>query len=505
MTTNSATKRVIKNASVGILLKLLTILFTFINRTLFIKVLGEQYLGINGLYSNILAVLSLADLGVNSVLMFFLYEPLVHKDEQKLVTLITYFKKVYNIIAISIFVIGLALIPFLPSLVTNTRLTYSELVVYYLLFLINTCCSYLAIYKSTILVADQLAYVVNTVNFTFTVVQSLVQIFILYITEEYAFYLIVAIACTLGNNILLTILNNKRYPFLKTVLPEKNISGFKRKILSNIKNVFLYRIGGTIMNSTDNILISVLIGTSIVGYYSNYTLIVTNLMLLLMFFSQAIMSAMGNFGVDADSDRRELVFRTVMLIYAVIAAFMCGCIVSMMNDFMIFWLGDGKYVLSQSFVFVLTAKLFVDIITSPNWTFRESAGLFKEVRLVMFVAAVLNLILSVLFEQIIGLAGIIIATSAAKILTLFWYEPRTFYRKIFKKPLLRYWSYEMRLIIMAVASIALSFGLSNLFSGSLIGMVVKIVISAISTIIVFGVLGRNTEEFRFCINKIRRS
>ena len=96
-----------------------------------------------------------------------------------------------------------------------------------------------------------------------------------------------------------------------------------------------------------------------------------------MFFSQAIMSAMGNFGVDADSDRRELVFRTVMLIYAGIAAFMCGCIVSMMNDFMIFWLGDGKYILSQSFVFVLTAKLFVDIITSPNWTFRESVKLWR--------------------------------------------------------------------------------------------------------------------------------
>ena len=173
------TGKLVKNTALGILFKILTIAFTFVNRTLFIRVLGEQYLGINGLCSNVLSVLSLADLGVNSVLMFFLYEPLVHRDEKKLSTLIAYFRKVYFAIAGIVLVVGLSLIPFLPYLVKGADLSKTELILYYVLFLINTCCSYLAVYKSTMLIADQSAYIVNTVNFVFTVIQSLLLIGIL--------------------------------------------------------------------------------------------------------------------------------------------------------------------------------------------------------------------------------------------------------------------------------------------------------------------------------------
>lgn len=498
----SFTGKLVKNTALGILFKILTIAFTFVNRTLFIRVLGEQYLGINGLYSNVLSVLSLADLGVNSVLMFFLYEPLAHKDEKKLSTLIAYFRKVYFAIAGIVLVVGLSLIPFLPYLVKGADLSKTELILYYVLFLINTCCSYLAVYKSTMLIADQSAYIVNTVNFVFTVIQSLLQIGILYITKNYVYYLLVVIVCTLGNNIILTVISGKRYPFLSSVTPDRDVGNLKKRIFSNIKNVFLYRVGGTIMNSTDNILISVLIGTSVVGYYSNYALIITNLTALLMFFSQAMMTSMGNFGVDADVDKKELVFRSSMLIYAGIAAFATSCIVTMMNDFMTIWLKDEQYLLSDAFVWVLGFKLFIDIITSPNWTFRESAGLFKEVRLIMFLAAIINLILSVLLAKPFGLAGIIVATSIAKILTLFWYEPRTFYRKIFCKNLLRYWTYHATLMIICVLCIIGNYVLSSSLSPSLIGILAKIIVSALFTIVVFSVMLGRTNEYKFCMGKI---
>lgn len=501
-TMSGFTDKLIKNTVLGILFKVMTIFFTFINRTLFIHILGEQYLGINGLYSNILSVLSLADLGVNSVLMFFLYEPLAHRDEKKLSTLIAYFRKVYYIIAGSVFAVGICLIPFLSYLVNGTNLSNMELVLYYVLFLINTCCSYLAVYKSTMLIADQSAYIVNTVNFTFTVVQSLLQIGVLYVTKNYVFYLLVVIACTLANNALLTIISEKKYPFLNRVAPNRDIGELKKKIFSNIKNVFLYRVGGTVMNSTDNILISILIGTTVVGFYSNYALIITNLTTLLMFFSQAMMASMGNFGVDADTDKKELVFRSSMFIYACIAAFSTACIVSMMNDFMIIWLRDGRYLLSDTFVWVLGFKLFVDIITSPNWTFRESAGLFREVRMIMFLAAVVNLVLSVLLAKPFGLAGIIIATSLSKIVTLFWYEPRTFYRKVFHKPLIRYWVYQTKLLFPCAISIVLSALLSEKIPGSIVGIAVKIVLSACCTVSIFAVALHKSMEYQFCFGKI---
>lgn len=496
------TGKLVKNTVLGILFKVLTISFTFVNRTLFIYVLGEQYLGINGLYSNILSVLSLADLGINSVLMFFLYEPLVHKDERKISTLIAYFRKIYYVIALVVFFVGICLIPFLQYLVNGSNLNNTELVLYYVLFLLNTCFSYLAVYKSTMLIADQCAYIVNTVNFAFTIIQSLLQIAILYITRNYMFYLFAVIGCTLGNNLLLTVISSKRYPYLNSVTPNKDIRNLKQKIFSNIKSVFLYRVGGTIINSTDNILISVLLGTTVVGYYSNYALITLNLNALVMFFSQAIMTSMGNFGVEASIEKKELIFRSSMLIYALIAAFTTSCIVCMMNDFMTLWLKDEQYLLSNVVVCLLGFKLFVDISTSPNWTFRESAGLFKEVRLIMFLAAIINLILSVILANPFGLAGIVIATSLSKIFTLCWYEPLTLYKKIFHKPLLKYWSYNIMLIAVSGVCIEMSYLLSMFISNSLIGIIVKILIAALCTLFIFVLTLRQRKEFIFCYSKI---
>lgn len=495
------TSKLIKNTVLGILFKLLIMVFTFVNRTIFIHILGEQYLGISGLYSNILSVLSLADLGINSVLMFFLYEPLVHKDERKLSSLIAYFKKIYRFIAVLIFGVGISLIPFLPYLVNGSNLNESELICFYVLYLINTCLSYLAVYKSTILIADQNAYIVNTVNFIFTVIQSLLQIGILYFTENYTLYLIAVISCTLGNNVTLTLISNRKYPFLRSVVTNFDIGDLKREIFSNIKSVFLYRIGGTIMNSTDNILISILIGTTVVGYYSNYSLIITNLTSLLMFFSQAMMTSMGNFGVDSDADLKEHVFRSSMLIYTLIGTFAASCIVCMMNDFMGIWLNSNTYLLDETFVWVLAFKLFIDIITSPNWTFRESAGLFREVRYIMIIAAIINIVLSILLSNPCGLAGIILATSLSKIATLYWYEPRIFYNKIFRKPLYRYWGYHFKLIIISFLCIILSYLITKFISVSLLGILMKIVIAGLCTLIIFIMIFRKSKEFRFCYSR----
>ena len=215
------------------------------------------------------------------------------------------------------------------------------------------------------------------------------------------------------------------------------------------------------------------------------------------------MTSLGNYSVDADVEKKEMVFRSSMLIYAGIAAFSASCIVCMMNDFMTIWLKDEHYLLSDAFVWVLGFKVFIDIITSPNWTFRESTGLFKEVRWIMFLAAVINLILSVVLAKILGLAGIIIATSISKIVTLFWYEPRTFYKKVFHKPLTRYWKYQVELIAVCVISVIVSAEISNTIRCSLAGILAKIVIAGCSTLIMFVTLLGKKREFHFCISKVQ--
>lgn len=494
---DSATKKIARNAGISLFCKFLAMGFAFVDRFLFVKILGEQYLGINGLYTNVLSVLSLADLGINTVFLYFLYEPLVNKDEQKLSALITFFRKVYWLVAGAILGVGLSLVPFLHFLVNGVDLTTKELIGYYLLFLINTACSYLAVYKSTILVADQAGYITNTINLIVNISKSLLQIAILYFTHSYVLYLVSVIVCTLLNNLCLTIISGKRYPFIKTVNFDGDVKQLKYKIFSNIKDVFLYRIGATIINSTDNILISVLVGTAAVGYYSNYSMITRNLTMILMIFSQAVMTALGNFAVKAEKEKKELVFRTVMLLYSAVGAFIMACLVSMMNDFIMFWIRDEHYVLSSLFVWCLSFKIFIDVITSPNWMLREAVGLFKEVRIIMLMAAVANLVISIALGEVFAVEGIILATVIAKLITLFWYEPRTFYRKVFFKPISRYWKYQIFMLSICAISISGSFFANKFFGSSLVEMCAKIAVCAVVTAGVFFIFSFKSNEFKF--------
>ena len=491
--------KVVKNTGLGILFKLMLMLLTFINRSVFIYALNEDFLGISGLYTNILSVLALADLGVNTVLMYFLYEPLAKQDNKRLAALIGSFRKIYRVIAGAVFAVGIAFVPFLPFIIHDSTLSRHQLTVYYILYLINAACSYLAVYKSTLLLADQKAYLVNFITFVVSAVQNLGYIVVLLATHNYTLYLCVMIAGTLATNLILTFVTNRQYSFLQKIKPEAISRPVRDKIYSSIKSVFLYRVGGTIMNSTDNILISILVNTAAVGFYSNYVLITGNVMLLLNFFSQAVMTSMGNYNVGADREKQERLFRTVQLIYWGIAAFAASCLLTMMNDFMHWWIRDDKYILGQGFVVVLAVKLFVDIITSPNWMFREASGLFREVRNIMMWAAGVNIVLSVILGKTNGLAGIVIATSIAKLVTLFWYEPRTFYHKVFEKPLLRYWSYQARLFLMAAVSVIFCCGCAVFLPGGLFGCLVKIAVCGILTGIIFIVFAIRTQEGRFLL------
>ena len=504
MNKNSAVRKITRNAGISILCKIIAMGFVLVDRFLFIKILGEQYLGINGLYSNILSVLSLADLGIYTVFLFFLYEPLVHKDEKRLATLVCFFRKTYRLIAAIVFLIGVSIIPFLHLLVNGVDLTPQELIGYYLLFVINTSCSYLAVYKSTILIADQSGYIANTINLVISISKCIIQIVILYFTKSYVLYLLAVILCTLINNLCLSIITGKRYPFLKKYDQNIDAKELKTKIFSNIRDVFLYRVGATIMNSTDNILISVLVGTVAVGHYSNYSFITTYITAILMIFSQAVMTAIGNYSVDAESEKKENAFRTVMLIYALIGTFVASCLIVMMNDFIILWIKDPNYVLSSFFVWCFAIKIYIDIINSPNWMFREAVGLFKEVRIVMFVAALINLLASIILGKIWGTAGIILATAAANIMTLFWFEPQIFYKKLFFKQVNLYWRYQSFLLLISAICIMTNYLIGNLLGISYFEMIVKIIICGMITICIFTAFCFNKKEFKLIISKIKR-
>ena len=480
----SRVKNTVRNSVVGIFSYLLTSVLTFVSRAVFIQHLGEQYLGISGLYSNVLAVLALSDLGVNTVMVYSLYRPIAEHDTQRISVLIRYFKKLYGLVAIIIAALGILCIPLLPYIVNDSILTQQELVRYYLLVLANSVCSYLAISKSTLIRADQNMNIIQGVQTATSFLMHAAQIIVLITTRNYTIYLVMPIVSTLTNNILLARIADRKYPYLREKIGDKAVEKEIRvKLLSNLKATFLYKLGATIINSTDNILISIMLGTVVVGYYNNYYTVVTMVNAIINIGINSVLASIGNYYATKEARDRFGLFKLLLFGFYALAGFCAASYLAVFDDFIAWWIGD-RFVLGTVFLAALVANCTVACISNPLWMSRESSGVFKSVRYVMLSAALINIILSILLGKIMGLAGIILATALARLVTLFWYEPRILCRKVFHVQISEYWSYILRLLLAMIPSVLCGLLAHQYGTTNLLVMLLKVVfcgtISAVS-------------------------
>lgn len=504
MNHKSRTYNTVKNASISTLIQLLTLIASFVSRTIFIKVLGDQYLGISGLYSNILSVLSLADLGITTVMTFSLYKPIAEHDTEKVSSLLAYFKKIYRYIALAVFAVGMCLVPFLNLIINGSELPLSELRLYYILFLFESACSYLVVYKTTLIQADQKIFVIKIANFIGRMVSEAAIITVLLLTGNYLLFLVINVAVTLAKNLVLSVTADKMYPFLREKAKPLAQGDQKKQIVDNIKSLFIYRVSAMIMNSTDNIIISVMLGTVIVGYYSNYLVVITALNTFILLFAQAVLSSIGNFNASAEPQKKLLLFRSLLLGFAVIGAVCVCCFQTMFNDFIYLWIGkqNPSYILRATDVACISVNFFVSCLLNPIWMYREATGIFKKTRYSMTCAAVLNILLSVVLGRQLGLGGIIVATGLAKLLTNFWFEPIVLYRDIFESKVKNYWGYMGKLLAVVAGCIAVSILACAKIPCGWGWMFLKILISFLVCGLLFLLAFARSEEFAFYKNKL---
>ena len=234
----------VRNVSFGFAQQLITLVLAFVTRTIFVRKLGAEYTGVNGLYTNILTLLSLAELGIGNVLTYSLYGVLHDNDHEKLKQLISYYRKLYRYIAAAVTVVGLAIVPFLGQLVKST-LPHNKVVLYYLLFLCNSVVSYFVMFKVTLLRADQKEYIRNIVATICLLLQYVLQIAFLYVNNNYTTYLIIQIFFTVMQNVVCNVIANKYYPFLKEYTKETNLID-KKGLISDVKSMFVYKVSNVV-------------------------------------------------------------------------------------------------------------------------------------------------------------------------------------------------------------------------------------------------------------------
>lgn len=495
----------IKNIVSGISGQIISTVSNFISRTIFIKILGITYLGVSGLFGNILSILSLAELGISNAIIYSMYKPISENDKTTIAGLMNLYKKAYTIIGISIAIIGASLIPFLNFIIKDSP-NVPNLKVIYILYLSNTVISYFFTYKRSIIIANQKEYIVTLYHYIFNFIQVLVQILILMISHNFILYLLLQILFTFITNISISIKADKLYPYLKDLDDYNLDKKSKSLIFNNIRSLFLYKIGGVILTGTDNIIISKFIGVSSIGIVSNYNLLIGTIQTLTSKIFSGITASIGSFNVKETPENKEFIFRVLNFFSFWLFSFCSICFWILCNPFIKIWLGGEEYILSNSILFILILNFYIYGMQNTNWIFRDTMGLFKNSKYVPLIASVLNLIISIVFAKKFGLVGVFWGTVISRLLTGIWFDPYIIYKHVFiNTSIIKYYiNYIVNFLVMFAVGILTNFIANTLFIQDHIGdFIGRICLCLIIPNIIYYFLFRDKEEYKFLFNKSR--
>lgn len=502
MEAKTRSEKIVRNVSMGLLSKLVVLVIGFVDRKFFISILGEELLGVNGLFSNILLMLSLAEMGLTNVMVLSYYEPLAKNDYEKLNSLTAFYKRIYNTIAVVVALIGISLIPALKYIV-KVETPVENMVLIYLVFLANTVMSYMFVYKSTILTADQNGYVVTQTQIKFDIGRQITQIIVLILFRDIILYLLVKVVFLLLNNLYLMRCVDKKYTFLDLKHAKPLEKEEKRKIASTIKSGFIYKVAGVLLNGTDNILISALVGTVWVGMITNYDTVITALTGFVVIIFTSLTASVGNLNITAEPKKKLEIFNVVLFVGFWIGLIVIPCCYNMIGDLVTVWLGK-KYVLDNSILCVKLGMMYLSCTLNPIFSFREATGLFRKSKYMIFAGSIVNIFLSVILGLKFGAFGIILASIIAMVSTYVWYEPVILYREVFEASPLQYFS---RHLINLVKLVFITFVSSKIVSYIVVDnwfmLFVKALICFCIVFVMSFLLMFRKEEFQYVMSWIK--
>lgn len=436
-----------RNIFFGTLGNLFSVLLGLISRTVFIKTIGITYLGVSGLYANILSVLSLAELGISTAMNYSLYKPIATKDKEKIKTIMQLYKKLYNCIAIIIGVLGVSLIPVLKYLIKDPGdISFQEITLYYCIFLFNTVTTYLVSYKYSLTYAEQKDYIQSNIQVIVSFITLLIQIFVLVLYKNFLIYLLIGSIIGIIEKICVSLYFRRLYPYLSEKSNSKLTMVEKKELKKNAIALIYHKIGDISINQTDNILISFFISISTVGILSNYNIIITSIIGFINTMFYSVISGFANLIITESKERQYLLFKVYRFmgfwIYGMAILFLS----ILLTPFVTLWLGS-EVTVSRTIVLLIMIDYYLKghILVINN--FKVAAGIFDADKYIAIIQGVVNLIASIILLKLIGLPGIflgkIIIGLMAEII-----KPFIIYKAVFhKKP---YDYYKDSLLYMAI-------------------------------------------------------
>lgn len=400
-----------KNIAFGFVSNFVILFMNFLQRTIFILILGQTLTGVNSLFSGILSMLSMAELGIGSALNYSLYKPVANKDYEKIKSYMLFYKKAYRVIAAVITIIGLALTPFLKYLVKNPGdNTIQELTVYYLIFLFNTVSTYFVAYKYSLVNAEQRNYIQTNITTITKIVTVIVQIVVLLLTRNFLIYLLAQAAVELLQKIFVSRYLNRLYPYLC----EKKVQKLEKEetavIITKTKALMCHKIGDVARLQTDSIIISSFIDVGVNGIVDNYNYVITYVANFVNIIFNSVLSGFGNLVATESKEKQYEVFK----VYRFFACWLYGfatvgfwyLLTPLIGNL---WLND-EWVIGQGIVTLILIDFYFKGGRVVLANFKIAAGVFEKDRYLALIQGGVNLVLSIGLVQVIGLSGIYVGT-----------------------------------------------------------------------------------------------
>ncbi|WEG11499.1 hypothetical protein PU629_15225 [Pullulanibacillus sp. KACC 23026] len=415
--------------------------------------MGIQYLGVNGLLTNVLAMLALVEGGVGSSIVFYLYRALATNNQYKIKALIRLYKKTYILLSIIITFLGIMLYPFLHYFLKSESMPHIGVV--YFLFIASNIVGYLNAHKVALIYADQKGYILTRINFLFSLFSMISKIVILLVTKSYIFYLAFDLLIFIVQNLCNGRLINNRYTFLKTKETTKISEEEQKGIIRNVKALFLHNLGSYIVFGTDNLLISYFIGVKTVGIYSNYIMIINQLSAFMTPILGSMGASIGNLIATEDENKTYSIFKVTYFVnfwvYSVATVFLFN----LLDPFISWWLGK-QFLLDQTTFYLILFNFYLTGLRGSISAFKDKSGVFLQDRYVPLIEGAINLVASIILVKDMGLSGIFLGTTISTLVTVFWVVPYLTYKHVFKRSSLSYYLTYSFYTILSIISIFLT-------------------------------------------------
>ena len=492
----------VKNSFAALVAQIVSILLNFVSRTVFIKVLGAEYLGINGLFSNILSMLSLTEMGIGTAIVFNMYRAVKDKDDEKINELMSFYAKVYTIIGFCVLAIGFVISFFIQTLIKNNTFDNSFLQICFLIFVVNNATSYFLSYRSCILFANQKDWMCKLSSTLVTIVGIVVQIVFLLVFKNFILYLSVLVGITFLSNLIQFILSKKLYPNVKISIKSKLSKDTSQDIKKRVGSLMLHSVSSALNFGTDNIIISKFVGILETGLYSNYSMLLTTLNTLIVQFLNGVVASFGNLVAEGNKNKIYEVFKKIDFICKSMYGVITVGLFSVLNLFINLWVGQNN-LLNTITVLILVINFYTLGVRQSIMITRNAAGLYTNDKIVAIVKPIINLTVSIILVQFIGITGVFLGTLTSQLVCDIFMFPIILFKNQFKGKIAEYYlDYLKNIVVVLICSascVAIRLGLSNYIDGWFLLVASGFASVAIYTLF-FVAVNKGTENYIFFKN-----